>query len=126
MSTTRNRAARVLTGVLCLGFLATAALHSTGYSSVVSLASEVQGTMGDLMPALWLAFAVDLAVLGLIVGVLAVRAPQGARPILVVIALCPFAAAALQLRFIGFIPPTALLIGLGVLSWVDAAVWRES
>jgi hypothetical protein len=75
------------------------------------------------MPALWLIFSVDLAVLGMIVGVLAFRKNDLARPILLIAAACPLAAAGLQIRFIGFIPPTALLIGLGALAVVAAATW---
>ena len=120
---TRNRVARLLTGLAGLGFVGTAALHSTGYDSIVRLAKDVPGVMGEVMPALWLAFSFDLTVLGLIVGILAIRPAQVARPILVVAALCPFGAAGLQLQYIGFVPPTAILIALGVLTWAGAAVW---
>jgi len=120
---TRSRVARLLAGLACFGFLGTAALHSTGYGSVSRLAADVPGVMGQVMPALWLVFSVDLTVLGLIVGVLTVRQSDVARPILVIAAACPLAAAGLQIRFIGFIPPTALLIGLGALALVGAATW---
>ena len=120
---TREKAARLLTGLAFLGFLATAVLHCTGYASVARLARDVPGIMGQVMPALWLAFSLDLTVLGLIVGVLALRPEDVARPILVIAAICPLSAAALQLRFIGFVPPTAILIALGILTWVSAAVW---
>ena len=72
---------------------------------------------------LWLAFSFDLAVLGLIIGVLVARPRDVARPILVIAALCPFSAAGLQLSFIGFVPPTAILIVLGVVTWAGAVVW---
>jgi hypothetical protein len=79
--------------------------------------------MGDVMPALWLVFSSDLVVLGLIVGALALRPSEVARPILTIAALCPIIAAGLQLWFIGFVPPTALLIALGVLTLLSAASW---
>jgi len=119
---TRDRAARWLTGVAALGFLGTAALHSTGYASIVRLAKDTPGALGQVMPALWLAFSFDLTVLGLILGVLTLRPADVARPILVIAALCPLAAAGLQMKFIGFIPPTGLLIALGVLAWASAAM----
>jgi hypothetical protein len=120
---TRGRVARLLTGLAALGFLGTAGLHSTGYDSIVRLASDVPGVMGQVMPALWLVFSFDLTVLGLIVGVLALRPGDVARPILMIAALCPLGAAGLQIRFIGFVPPTALLITLGVLTLASAATW---
>ena len=120
---TRDRGARFAAGLAALGYLGTAWLHSTGYESIVLLAKDVPGVMGQVMPGLWLLFSFDLTVLGLIVGVLALRPRDVARPILVIAALCPFAAAGLQLKFIGFVPPTGLLIGLGVLTWSSAAVW---
>jgi len=120
---TRFRSARCLTGLASFGFLSTAALHSTGYDSIVDLSRDVPGAMGAVMPALWLVFSSDLAVLGLIVGVLAIRPTDVARPVLTIAACCPLVAAGLQLRFIGFVPPTALLLALGVLTFVSAAVW---
>lgn len=122
---TRQRWARILAGLTALGFVGTAALHATGYRSVVGLAEEVPGIMGDVMPALWLVFSSDLTVLGLIVGVLALRPRDVARPILVIAALCPLAAAGLQLRSIGFVPPTGILIAVGLLAWASAAVWSS-
>ncbi len=120
---TRELAARFLTGVAALGYLGTAAFHGTGYEFVVGKAKDVPGMLGQIMPALWLVFSVDLSVLGLILGVLTLRPADVARPILVIAALCPFAVAGLQIRFIGFIPPTGLLITLGILTWAGAAVW---
>jgi hypothetical protein len=120
---TRSWVARLLAWLACFGFLGTAGLHSTGYGSVSRLAADVPGVMGQVMPALWLIFSIDLAVLGLIVGVLAFRKNDVARPILVIAAACPLSAAGLQIRFIGFIPPTALLICLGALAVVAAATW---
>lgn len=100
-----------MTGVAALGFLGTAALHSTGYDSIVRLAKDVPGMLGQVMPALWLAFSFDLTVLGLILGVLTLRPADVARPILVIAALCPLAVAGLQMKFIGFIPPTGPAFG---------------
>ncbi len=87
-----------MAGLAALGFLGTAALHSTGYDSIVHAAKNVPGFLGQVMPALWLAFSLDLTVLGLIVGILAHRPADVGRPIPVIAALCPLAAAGLQLE----------------------------
>jgi hypothetical protein len=44
--------------------------------------------------------------------------------ILVIAAICPLAAAGLQIRFLGFIGPTAILLGVGILTLVAAATVR--
>lgn len=118
----RRKTGSILAGVACLGFLATAWLHSTGYASVTEAAADVPSDLGAVMPALWLMFSFDLIVLGLIVGVIAYRPPATARIILWIAALAPLAAAGLQLRFLGFIPPTAILIALGVLTVAAGAL----
>lgn len=119
---TRRKIGSILAAVACLGFLATAWLHSTGYSSVCELAADVPSDLGAVMPALWLMFSFDLIVLGLIVGVIAWRPPRTARIILCLAALAPLAAAGLQLRFLEFIPPTAILITLGGLTLAAGAL----
>jgi len=67
-------------------------------------------------------FSFDLAVIGLMVGVLALRPSGGRRSLLAIAALCPLSAAALQLRFIGFIPPTGILLAVAGLTLLGAAV----
>ena len=120
---TRGQAARLTAGAAAIGFLGTAMLHSTGYDSIARLTKQVPGVWSQVMPALWLAFSIDLTVLGLIVGVLALRPSDVARPILVIVALCPLCAAGLQLKFIGFVPPTGFLLALGILTCAAAAAW---
>ena len=110
----------MLTGAASLSFFLTAALHGSGYASVAAAAESVPGTIGQLIPALWLVFSSDLAVIGLIIAVLAFRPTPAARPILAIAALCPLAAASLQLVTIGFVPPTALLIAVGLLTLLSA------
>jgi len=118
----RQRIGFVLAVFTAVGFVATAGLHFTGYDSVSALARQAPGDLGVLVPALWLAFSLDLTVIGLIVAVATGRAEANSRAILAVAALCPLGAAALQLRFIGFIPPTAVLLVLGGLALTAAAV----
>lgn len=118
----RRRLGRALTLAAALSFVATAGIHLTGYDSVTALASEGPADLAALVPALWLAFSLDLAVIGLILGVVAIRLAAGGRLILVVAALCPLGAAGLQLRFLGFIPPTAILLAVAGLTLVAAGV----
>ncbi len=113
---------RALAGVSCLGFLGTAALHGTGYRSVARAATQIEGVLGAAVPALWLMFSLDLLVLGLVAGTVAARPGRSARPILAFAALCPLGAAALQIRFIGFVAPTAVLLALGAITALAAAI----
>ncbi len=119
---TRQRLGAALTGVAAVGFFATAAFHTTGYSSVVNAAALAPERVRVLLPMLWLAITFDFAVMGLIVAVVAFRPEGPARSILPVVAICPFAAAGLQIRFVGFILPTAILSGVGALTLVCAIV----
>jgi hypothetical protein len=82
--------------------------------------------MKELMPTLWLMFSFDLVVLGLIIGAVALRPIGWSWQIVALAALCPLGAAALQLLYIGFIPPTAILLSLGALAIVSAIVIRSS
>jgi hypothetical protein len=119
---TRHQVGRIVAGLAAVGFLGTAGLHSTGYDSVSQLATEITSDLGLVMPALWLIFSLDLAVIGLIVAAVAYRPAPPGRPILVIAAACPLGAAALQLRFIGFVFPTAILLAVGALTLTAAAV----
>jgi cell division protein FtsW (lipid II flippase) len=119
---TRNRMSSLLVGLAAAGFFATAAIHSTGYDSVTALAAQGPADVQALMPALWLAFSFDLIVIGLILGVVAFRPARSTRLVVAVAALCPLCVAALQIRYIGFIVPTAILLGLSALTLIAASV----
>lgn len=119
---TRQKAGSIIAAVASVGFIATAALHSTGYKSVTQLAMRSPAELQALVPALWLAFALDLTVVGLIVGVVALRPGATGRLILGMGAACPLSAAGLQLWFLGFIPPTGILLGIGGLTLVAAGI----
>lgn len=108
---TRPKVGSIIAGLAAIGFLGTAALHSSGYTSVVNAAGQAPEAVRPLIPMLWLALSFDFIVLGLVVGVVAARPTGPARLILGIAAVAPIAAAVLQIRFIGFIPPTAILIG---------------
>ena len=118
----RQREGSILAALAALGFFATAALHCTGYNAVMQLAEQAPKDLQVLVPALWIAFAFDLVVVGLIVGVVALRPGTTARLLLVFAAACPVGAAGLQMGFLGFIPPTGILLGVGGLTLIAAGV----
>ncbi len=112
---TRQRVGSTLCLLTAVLLLATAAFHHTGFRYVSRLAGDAAPELRPLVPPLWLAFSASLVVLALIAAIAARRPAPGGRAILLIIALFPAAAAALQVRYLGFIPPTAILL-------VDAAV----
>ena len=119
---TRQTSGSIIAGIAAVGFLATAGLHATGYKMISSLAKQAPEALQAFAPALWLAISLDLVILGLIVGVVAFRPNGVGRVILIIAAMCPIGVAGLQLIFLGFIPPTALLLGIGALTLTAAAV----
>lgn len=119
---TRKKAGSLIAGVAAASFLGTAALHSTGYDTISQLAEQAPADLAALAPALWLAFSFDLSVVGLIVAVIAIRPSTPGRLVLVVAAISPLSAAALQLWFIGFMPPTAILLIVVGLTIIAAGV----
>ncbi len=119
---TRRKIASVLTAIAAVGFAATAALHSTGLDSVVGLAGRGPSELRALAPALWIMFSIDLLVLSLILGAMAIWPSAKSRFVVAFAGLCPLGAAVLQLVYIGFIPPTAILLGIAALSFVAAAL----
>ena len=123
---TRKRVASILTWIAAAGYLGTAALHSTGYEAITRFARQGPEELRALAPALWLGFSFDLVVLGLVVAVIAARPSKTGRVILGIAALCPISAAGLQVMFLGFIPPTALLLAVGGMTLVAAVVLPDS
>ena len=93
---------------------------------ISKLAAATTGDAGTLLPMLWVAFGVTLAVAALIVGLVAWRLARGDQWILAATALLPLSAAALQVTYIGYIPPTALLLLDGLLVLVSAELARRS
>jgi hypothetical protein len=119
---TRPQVARVLTGLSAAGFFLAAALHTSAYNSVTALAQQGPSGLGPLVSSLWLVFTGAMVVLGLIVATVTLRQSSGGRAILVLAGCFPLATAALQLRFLGFIPPVAILSTIGVLTLVGAGM----
>lgn len=119
---TRQKLGRILAGMAAFGFIGTAILHYTGYDSIIQLAEKGPEELQVLVPALWLSFSINLIIPGTIVAVIAFRPSRLSRLILIILALCPISAAILQILFLGFIPPTAILFADGILAIVAAGI----
>jgi hypothetical protein len=123
---TRHKVARGLTGLSAAGFFIAAMLHTSGYQPVTALAQQGPSGLGGLVSALWLAFSAAMITLGLIVAIL-VRGQVGAARAILILAGCfPLATAALQLRFLGFIPPVAILGTIALVSFAGAVASPRS
>jgi len=106
---TRSKAGRILTWFTAGAFVVTAALHYTGFPDVSALARETGGDVAILMPLLWLFFSIELVILAVVAVVIARKPTATQGVILAWLGLVPAAAAVLQVVYIGFIPPTAIL-----------------
>ena len=109
---TKERVAPVTAAIGAGLLFATAGFHLSAYSTVVAQAAP---DLRPLVSALWIAPGVSL----IIAALLAVAATPlfivRRRALLAIAALTPFSIAALQIAYLGFLAPTALLI-------VDTAV----
>ena len=118
----RQRIGSVLSGATALGFILMAALHATGFDAVSAEAEQAPEMLRLFAPTLWLAYALALALLGLIAGIVAFRPDPPGRFVLACVALFPLGSAGLQVAFIGLIPHTLILVAVGVLAVVTAVV----
>ena len=118
----RHRAAQTLAGFSALGFFIATGLHTYEYGTVRLLAKQGPPDLAPLVSALWLAGGAGLIVLGILVTLVALGRVAGARPVLLCAAGFPLATAALQLAFLGFIPPVAILSTIGGLSIASAMI----
>jgi hypothetical protein len=118
----RDKTGRLMAGVGAVGFFGAAVWHTVGYPFVAGSASQVRGFVGAAIPALWLTVSIDLLALGMIIAAAALQPGPGGRVIVGLAGLSPLGLAALQVRFVGFIPPTALLLAIGLLALTAAVI----
>jgi hypothetical protein len=118
----RKRLGSILGACSALGFVLTAGLHATGYPAVTDLARQGPEDLRALVPVLWVAFSTDLVVTGLIVLVVVWRRSRASRLVLTIAGFIPAIAAGLQIAYLGFIPPTVILIALAIVTWASAIV----
>jgi hypothetical protein len=120
-----SRFARVLRLATGIGLLAVAILHGLGYFKVSPLARGF-GHFEGLFRDLWLSFAMHYLLLGCIVLLAAGRDSTGTRVLLGLAALVPLADALLQMVYVGFIPPTGILLGVAAIGLGAASQSRSS
>ncbi len=118
---TRQESASKLAGAAAVALILTAAIHATGLPRFDRLAAEAGGALAVFVPLLWIAFSIDLVALGIIAAIIAARPGPYGRLVLLTLALPPLAAAMLQVLYLGFILPTAILL-LDTVLLVAAAI----
>jgi hypothetical protein len=109
---TKERVATVTAAIGAGLLFATAGVHLSAYSSVVS---QTPSDIRPLMSALWVAGGVSLIISALLAVVATPLFIVRRRALLAIAALTPISIAAVQIAYLGFLPPTALLA-------LDAAV----
>ena len=109
---TKDRAATLSASLGVALLCGTAVVHLMAYASVVSRApADLQPIFG----AAWVAVGVSLILAALLAIAATPRFVVRRRALLAIAALTPLSIAVLQIMYLGFIPPTALLL-------VDAAL----
>ena len=113
----------VLARVAALAFFLTAALHTSAYPTIAALAKAGPPDLRPVVPMVWLAFSLMLVVVGLIVAANASAPPSRYRMLTLLFAgLFAFGSATLQIIFLGFIPPVAILCVDGALAIAAALI----
>lgn len=119
---TTARLTRILSWASAIGFLGVAALHGSAYGMVLGLAREAPDPVRRILSVLWLAGSADLVALGLVLAAVAGTGGRTGALVTAFAALSPLSIAALQLTFLRFSPPTAMLLVLGALTLAAAAL----
>lgn len=117
-----RRIGSILTGLTALAFFAAAALHATGYGWIVAQANLMTDEAALVVPPLWLMFSADLAIIGLILLIVAVRPGRASPLIVLVAALAPLVSGGLLARGIRFGGPVPILVALAGLALLSAGV----
>src|SRR5262245_4978806 len=118
------RTTNILIGITAALLLITGALHLSAAGQIGALASSATPPdVRALLPLLWIAFGIDLVMLAFIVGAIGYENSTGGRLALAAVAIGPIGAAVLQVIYLGFIPPTALLFLDGVMAL--ACAWMR-
>lgn len=109
---TKERIAAVTAAIGAGLLLATAGFHLSGYSSVQE---QTPADLRPVMSAMWVAIGASLIIAGLLAVAATPLFMVRRRALLAIAALIPVSIAVVQIAYLGFLPPTALLA-------VDAAV----
>ena len=119
---TRPRLAAIVSWVSACGFFLTAGLHGSAYGQIMRRAETAPETARGILAVLWLSAAVDLVIFGLVILAMARSSGTVAAAVIALAAVSPLAVAAMQVAFLGFVPPTAILLALGALTLWAAAL----
>ena len=109
---TKERAATISAGIGAGLLFATAGFHLSGYSSVVG---QTPTDLQPLVAAVWVAVGASLIIAALLAIAATPLFTVRRRALLAIAALTPISIAAVQIGYLGFLLPTALLL-------LDAAV----
>lgn len=109
---TKERMASVTAAIGAGLLFGTAGVHLSAYSSVVS---QTPTDARPLMSALWIAGGASLIISALLAVAVTPLFIVRRRALLAIAALTPLSIAGVQIAYLGFLPPTALLL-------IDAAV----
>ena len=123
---TRPRLATIVSRASALGFFLVAALHGSAYGRIMVMAAPAPETLRRVVSVLWLSGSADLVAFGLVVAAM-VRGPEAVGALVIALcALCPLAVAGLQVVFLGFVPPTAMLLALAALTFWAATLKKSA
>lgn len=109
---TRERMAKLSASIGAALLCGTAVFHMTGYGFVVGLATP---DLRPIVAAVWVAGGISLVLAAVLAIVATPLFVTRRAAFLILAALTPLSIAVLQLVYLGFIPPTALLL-------LDAAI----
>jgi hypothetical protein len=118
----REKSGTILAWVAAIMYLLTAAMHMLGFEPTRALAQQGPADLRPLVPLLWLSFALSLVVLAAIVAACAHRGASADRLILALTALGPLSGALVQIVYIGFVLPSAILLFDAALALTAAAL----
>jgi hypothetical protein len=104
---TKERVATLTASVGAGLLFATAAFHLSAYGSVVA---QAPADLGALVAALWVAGGASLLISALLAVAVTPLFIVRRRALLGIAALTPLSIALLQIAYLGFLPPTALLL----------------
>jgi hypothetical protein len=104
---TKQRVATVTAAIGAGLLFATAGLHLSAYSAVVSQAPT---DLQPLVAALWVAVGATLIIGAILAVAVTPLFIVRRRVLLAIAALAPLSIAVLQIAYLGFLPPTALLL----------------
>jgi hypothetical protein len=119
---TKSRAATVTAAVGAGLLFLTAGLHHSAYSSVVG---QAPADLQPLVAALWVAVGISLVIAALLAVAATPLFIVRRRALLGIAALVPLSIAGLQLAYLGFLPPTGLLLFDAVVLLVAGELGRQ-